>query len=108
MFPHKKEQHCKLAFRLRPLHEFHIGTGRQRRFKCKILAFGQKIVHSLQHQPSGPDHHAFGIERRQPLCYFVGIDELPASQHFGQHGIGCSRFPCTVATRYDIEFRHTS
>ena len=75
----KIEQRHKIAFRLRPLHEFHKGTGRQRRFKRKILAFGQKIVHSLQHQPSCLDRHAFGIERRQPFCIFIGIDELFAT-----------------------------
>lgn len=102
----KVKQGYKIAFRLRFLNEPNVGTGGQCRLECEILPFGQQIIHALQHQTSGFDGYAFGVERRKAFRNFIGIDEFLASQHFGQHCVGCSRFSRTVAACYDIKFRH--
>ena len=98
----KIEQRHEVTFCLRPFYELYIRTRGQCRFNSKIGPFGQEVVHSLTHQSSCFDRHAFRVERRQAFRYFIRIDELLAAEHFGQYGIGCSRLSRTVAARYDI------
>src|SRR5713226_1417821 len=45
-------------------------------FKCETLLVSHEIPHPLDHEPTGGQGRTLGIERRQPACNLVRVDEL--------------------------------
>ena len=102
----EEKQRNEVPHRVSLIDELHIGARGERRLEGEVLAGDQQVVHALQHQPPRVDSDAFGVERREALGDFVGIDEFAAVEHLRQHCIGSRCLTGAVASRYDVEFRH--
>jgi hypothetical protein len=102
----KEEQRHKVAFGVGLFDELCVGARGESGFEGEILILAQQILHPLEHNSTSLDGHTFLIERRKTLGNLVGVDELAAIEHLGQHSIGSGGFSRSITTGYDVEFSH--
>src|SRR5437667_7960561 len=73
-------------------------------FKCETLLVSHEIPHPLDHEPTGGQGRTLGIERRQPACNLVRVDELADAELLRQQHRSRRGFARSIGARMMISF----